>query len=588
MSGNTNQRTAIVIGAGAGGVSTAARLAKAGFKVTVLEKNDFTGGRCSLLHHEGWRFDQGPSLLLLPRLFHKTFADLDTTLEAEGVHIVKCEPNYNMWFGDGEKFQLSTDLALMKEQVEKWEGKDGYSRYLSFLKEAHSHYELSVEHHPFESIYSRASKYFWTERLRRVFTFASMNMGMSPFDAPGTYSLLQYTELTEGIWYPVGGFHRVIDALVKIGERFGVTYRLSTPISKITLSPDGRRATGVVLANGETLSADVVVNNTDLVYAYNNFLPPTPYAESLANRETSCSSISFYWALDRKIPELNAHNIFLADEYKESFDSIFKKNLIPNEPSFYVNIPSRPDPTAAPEGKESVVVLVPVGHLLGENENPTNVSTATTGEIQQGNSGEKLTSSKSAQGVKPSETQDWPKMIELARKTILATIAKRTGVDITPFIVHEIANDPMTWRESFNLDRGAILGLSHSFFNVLSFRPSTRARRGGWLDGRLGGGILGRVGELLFSGGSIERLYMVGASAHPGTGVPIVLAGGRLVAEQICQDFGMNIPWPTGSQEKQRTGALDQVQNSFAIEWVVYMLLAFLVLALGMFLGKQT
>ncbi|CAD0019249.1 unnamed protein product [Aureobasidium pullulans] len=597
MSGNTNQRTAIVIGAGAGGVSTAARLAKAGFKVTVLEKNDFTGG---------------PSLLLLPRLFHKTFADLDTTLEAEGVHIVKCEPNYNMWFGDGEKFQLSTDLALMKEQVERWEGKDGYSRYLSFLKEAHSHYELSVEHvlsrnftsitsmlrpsflgrvfelHPFESIYSRASKYFWTERLRRVFTFASMYMGMSPFDAPGTYSLLQYTELTEGIWYPVGGFHKVIDALVKIGERFGVTYRLSTPISKITLSPDGRRATGVVLANGETLSADVVVNNTDLVYAYNNFLPPTPYAESLANRETSCSSISFYWALDRKIPELNAHNIFLADEYKESFDSIFKKNLIPNEPSFYVNIPSRPDPTAAPEGKESVVVLVPVGHLLGENENPTNVSTATTGEIQQGNSGEKLTSSKSAQGVKPSETQDWPKMIELARKTILATIAKRTGVDITPFIVHEIANDPMTWRESFNLDRGAILGLSHSFFNVLSFRPSTRARRGGWLDGRLGGGILGRVGELLFSGGSIERLYMVGASAHPGTGVPIVLAGGRLVAEQICQDFGMNIPWPTGSQEKQRTGALDQVQNSFAIEWVVYMLLAFLVLALGMFLGKQT
>lgn len=558
------------------------------------------------------RFDQGPSLLLLPRLFHKTFADLDTTLEAEGVHIVKCEPNYNMWFGDGEKFQLSTDLALMKEQVERWEGKDGYSRYLSFLKEAHSHYELSVEHvlsrnftsitsmlrpsflgrvfelHPFESIYSRASKYFWTERLRRVFTFASMYMGMSPFDAPGTYSLLQYTELTEGIWYPVGGFHKVIDALVKIGERFGVTYRLSTPISKITLSPDGRRATGVVLANGETLSADVVVNNTDLVYAYNNFLPPTPYAESLANRETSCSSISFYWALDRKIPELNAHNIFLADEYKESFDSIFKKNLIPNEPSFYVNIPSRPDPTAAPEGKESVVVLVPVGHLLGENENRTNVSTATTGEIQQGNSGEKLTSSKSAQGVKPSETQDWPKMIELARKTILATIAKRTGVDITPFIVHEIANDPMTWRESFNLDRGAILGLSHSFFNVLSFRPSTRARRGGWLDGRLGGGILGRVGELLFSGGSIERLYMVGASAHPGTGVPIVLAGGRLVAEQICQDFGMNIPWPTGSQEKQRTGALDQVQNSFAIEWVVYMLLAFLALALGMFLGKQT
>ncbi|KAG9915133.1 phytoene desaturase, partial [Aureobasidium melanogenum] len=612
MSGATKQKTAIVVGAGAGGVSTAARLAKAGFKVTVLEKNDFTGGRCSLLHHEGWRFDQGPSLLLLPRLFHKTFADLDTSLEAEGVHIVKCEPNYNMWFGDGEKFQLSTDLVLMKEQVEKWEGKDGYSRYLSFLREAHNHYELSVEHvlsrnftsitsmlrpsflsrvfelHPFESIYGRASKYFWTERLRRVFTFASMYMGMSPFDAPGTYSLLQYTELTEGIWYPIGGFHKVVEALVKVGERLGVTYRLSTPISKITLSSDGRRATGVVLANGETLTADVVVNNTDLVYAYNNFLPPTPYAESLANRETSCSSISFYWALDRKLPELNAHNIFLADEYKESFDSIFKRNLIPNEPSFYVNIPSRPDPTAAPEGKEAVVVLVPVGHLLGDHENVTKATTATDKEIQQSNANGKMTNSKSAQGIKPAETQDWPKMIELARKTILTTIAKRTGVDIAPLIVHEITNDPITWRESFNLDRGAILGLSHSFFNVLSFRPATRARRGGWLDGRFGGGILGRIGELLFSGGSIERLYMVGASAHPGTGVPIVLAGGRLVAEQVCQDLGVEIPWQTGSRETERTGVLDQVQTAFTLEWIVYMLLALLILALGVSLGKQT
>jgi phytoene desaturase (3,4-didehydrolycopene-forming) len=564
-------------------------------------------------------------------MFHKTFADLDTTLEAEGVHIVKCEPNYNMWFGDGEKFQLSTDLVLMKEQVEKWEGKDGYSRYLSFLREAHNHYELSVEHvlsrnftsitsmlrpsflsrvfelHPFESIYSRASKYFWTERLRRVFTFASMYMGMSPFDAPGTYSLLQYTELTEGIWYPIGGFHKVsapmqaytilvmlttflqvIDALVKVGERLGVEYRLSTPISKITLSRDKRRATGVVLANGETLTADVVVNNTDLVYAYNNFLPPTPYAESLANRETSCSSISFYWALDRKLPELNAHNIFLADEYKESFDSIFKKNLIPNEPSFYVNIPSRPDPTAAPEGKEAVVVLVPVGHLLGEHESPKSAATATDKDIQQSNADGKMTNSKSAKGIKPSETQDWPKMIALARKTILTTIAKRTGVDIEPLIVHEITNDPITWRESFNLDRGAILGLSHSFFNVLSFRPATRARRGGWFDGRLGGGVVGRIGELLFSGGSIERLYMVGASAHPGTGVPIVLAGGRLVAEQICQDLKVEIPWQTGPDKTERTGALDVVQTALTPEWLVYMLLALLVLALGIFLGKQT
>ena len=199
-------------------------MARAGLKVVVVEKNDFSGGRCSLIHYDGYRFDQGPSLLLLPHLFEEAFADLGTSLEAEGVQLSKCEPNYRIWFGDGECFELSTDVARMKNSIEKWEGKYGFDRYLSFLQEAHRHYELSVTHvlrtnftsllsmarpsflrhifalHPFESIYSRAARYFWTERLRRVFTFGSMYMGMSPFDAPGTYSLLQYTELAEGIW----------------------------------------------------------------------------------------------------------------------------------------------------------------------------------------------------------------------------------------------------------------------------------------------------------------------------------------------------------------------------------------------------
>jgi phytoene desaturase (3,4-didehydrolycopene-forming) len=170
---------------------------------------------------------------LLPRLFHETFHDLGTTLEDEGVHFVKCEPNYTIHFHDGTAFKLSTDIALMKKEIERFEGKEGFERYLGFLQESHRHYELSIIHvlkknfpsflsmlrpkflqylhelHPFESVYGRASKYFWTERLRRVFTFASMYMGMSPYDAPGTYSLLQYTELAEGIWYPLGGFHKV-------------------------------------------------------------------------------------------------------------------------------------------------------------------------------------------------------------------------------------------------------------------------------------------------------------------------------------------------------------------------------------------
>lgn len=611
------QKTAIVIGAGVGGVSTAARLAKAGFKVTVLEKNDFTGGRCSLLHADdpnpnstsstssspSYRFDQGPSLLLLPGLFHRTFRELGTSLENEGVELRKCEPNYNIWFGDGSRFEMSSDLAIMKREIEKVEGKAGYERYLSYLVEAHKHYELAVQHvllrnftslasmlrwefigrllelHPFESIWTRASQYFWTERLRRVFTFGSMYMGMSPFDAPGTYSLLQYTELAEGIWYPVGGFWRVIDALVKVGERLGVQYRLNTGVKRILLDEGRSRAKGVELENGEVLEADVVVNNSDLVYAYSTLLPESSYAKSLKSRPGSCSSISFYWGLDRKVKELEAHNIFLADEYKESFDSIFKKHLIPDEPSFYVNVPSRVDETAAPDGKDSMVVLVPVGHLVEDAKR--NTSVPANGSTTSSNGSIKSASPTEQTGLTPTEHQDWPAMISLARKTILSTIASRTGVDISPFIVKELTNDPSTWKQRFNLDRGAILGLSHSFFNVLCFRPTTRARAPSPYDSYTHQlGILGRILEVFidllrgFQGSrDVKSLYMVGASAHPGTGVPICLAGGGLVATQICEDLNVPVPWGEEAEVK-RDERLDRIEPTGLVRWKEMLLLA--------------
>ncbi|KAI8937592.1 hypothetical protein NX059_005306 [Plenodomus lindquistii] len=550
------QPSVIVVGAGVGGVATAARLAAAGCKVTVVEKNGFSGGRCSLIHREGYRFDQGPSLLLLPHLFHETFEDLGTSMDTEGVHIVKCEPNYNIHFHDSTSIKLSTDIAVMKEEIERFEGKEGFERYLGFLQESHRHYELSVTHvlrknfysllsmarldflwnvlalHPFESIYARASKYFHTERLRRVFTFASMYMGMSPFDAPGTYSLLQYTELAEGIWYPIGGFHKVVEALVNIGERLGVEYKFDTPISHIKLTDNQKRATGVVLQDGTVLNADTVICNADLSYAYNELLPASSFARALLKRKASCSSISFYWALDRQFPQLTAHNIFLAEDYKESFDSIFKKHLIPDQPSFYVNVPSRVDASAAPNGCDSIVVLVPVGHL---QDSATNTH-------------------KGAQGSK-GVTQDWDTMVSTARATILKTIETRLNISLADHIIKEEINTPPTWKTAFNLDRGAILGLSHSFFNVLSFRPKTKHN-------------------------SIEGMYFVGASTHPGTGVPIVLAGAKLVAEQVLQGLGRekSIPWVKAGEEKERwkSSPLDRASGAWSLEWVIMLVVVVL------------
>ncbi|KAL3420038.1 phytoene dehydrogenase [Phlyctema vagabunda] len=572
MSQKQSQKTAIVVGAGVGGIATAARLAKAGFAVTVVEKNSFTGGRCSLIHHEGYRFDQGPSLLLLPKLFKETFHELDTSLAAEGVELLKCEPNYNLWFGDGESFELSTDVAVMKREIEKWEGKGGFERYLQWMVEAHKHYELSVTEvlhknftsifnllrpsflgnvfalHPFESIYSRASKYFWTERLRRVFTFGSMYMGMSPFDAPGTYSLLQYTELAEGIWYPIGGFHAVVAALVRICERLGVNIHLNTPVDSVLTSSDGKSATGVLLSSGEKLEADIVVVNADLVYAYNNLFPTSTastksYAKSLQKRDGSCSSISFYWGLSQQIPELTTHNIFLADEYRESFDSIFDRQSIPREPSFYVNVPSRTDPSAAPQGKDSIVILVPVGHLL-------NSSTS---------------ASKACDGGIPRE-QDWNSIVESTRKTVQKTIEARTGcASLAPLIVHESLNTPFTWEETFNLDKGSILGLSHSFFNVLAFRPKTKHPQ-------------------------IKNCYFVGASTHPGTGVPIVLAGAKITTEQVLGDLGLAVPWKGKGSVVRDTGvvqgkAVTEIDRIKKVGWINSAFVTWLVIFLSIFVA---
>ncbi|KAF8246617.1 phytoene desaturase [Wilcoxina mikolae CBS 423.85] len=524
-----SKKTAIIklirVGAGVGGVATAARLQSAGFSVTVLEKNDFTGGRCSLLQRDGYRFDQGPSLLLLPSLFHETFRDLDTTLENEGAELLKCEPNYTIYFGDGEQVELSSDLSKMQSEICRWEGDDGFAQYLRFLQESQAHYALSVRHvlkrnfegwwsmlrpefvgcvgklHVVESIYTRASKYFRTERLRRVFTFASI-----PFDAPGTYSLLQYTELAEGIWYPRGGFHKIVEVLVKISQRLGAVYRLSTSVQSILLTPDKKRATGVLLPDGTTLSADVVVINADLVHAFTSLLPPSSMASSLAKRPHSCSSISFYWSLSSKVPKLGTHNIFLADEYKESFDAIFQRQDIPDQLSFYVNVPSRIDSSAAPENGDAVVVLVPCGHLTEEEK-------------------------------------DWDKIVRSVREDILDVILSRTGEDLRSKIVAESINTPEVWMEKFNLHKGAILGLSHSFFNVLCFRPKTKHP-------------------------DIDGCYFVGATTHPGTGVPICLAGAKITAEQILEHNGMQAPWTTNAQYHQVKRAEDGKLRQLGI-WVV-------------------
>ncbi|XP_074594281.1 uncharacterized protein LOC141849728 [Brevipalpus obovatus] len=496
------QKKVIIIGAGVGGSAAAARLAKNGFQVEVYEKNEFSGGRCSLIHKNGHRWDQGPSLLLMPKLFEEAFADLGENIY-DHMEIRKCPINYRVYFHDGKSVELSSDLAALKRQVEAFEGDNEQTllNFTAWLKETHIHYEHSVRFalktpfrsiwdlikikylpelfnlHLFESVYRRAKKYFKSEHMIKAFTFQTMYMGMSPYDSPGPYSLLQYTEIAEGIWYPKGGFHKVVEKLEHLArDKFGAKFHYNQPIRKI-ITDKNDKATGIELEDGTEINADIVVCNADLVYAYNKLLPPTKYAENLATKEHTSSSISFYWGLKEKVDKFSVHNVFLASAYRESFDEIFKKHTLPSQASFYVNVPSRIDSDAAPEGKDTMVVLVPTGHM-------TNMP------------------------------GDMDALVARARRQVIDVIEERMGIkDFASYIETEIINDPRTWGEKFNLWNGSILGLTHSVFQVLAFRPNLKSP-------------------------VFKDLYFVGASTQPGTGVPIVLCGSKLLADQIMLDHG--------------------------------------------------
>ncbi|VVC39975.1 Amine oxidase,Carotenoid/retinoid oxidoreductase,FAD/NAD(P)-binding domain [Cinara cedri] len=494
-------RKVIIIGAGVGGTATAARLSKKGFQVEVYEKNSYNGGRCSLIHHNGYRFDQGPSLYLMPKIFEETFQDLGEDIK-DHIELLQCETNYKIYFHDGLKFENSCNLSKLQRSIEQFEGEgeDTLLRFYDFMKETHVHYHeskklalqtdfqnwydlVNIKHipsvlklHLHNSVYTRASKYFKSKYMRMAFTFQTMYMGMSPYDGVGAYNLLQYTEIAEGIWYPKGGFNKVLQSFENIAVKYGAKFNYNSDVEEIIVDDKGV-AKGIKFKNGDVVNSDIIICNADLVYAYNKLLPKTPYAEKLGNKKLTSSSISFYWSMNQVIPQLNVHNIFLAEHFKPSFDQIFEDHTLPDSPSFYVNVPSRIDPTAAPEGKDSVVVLVPVGHI---SNNP---------DI------------------------DFDKLIKRAREQVVDIIEKQLKIsNFNSMIDHEFVNDPRSWQSEFNLWKGSALGLSHTFFQVIYFRPSLKCK-------------------------IFDNLYFVGASVQPGTGVPIVLCGAKLLEKQLCDKF---------------------------------------------------
>ena len=490
--------TALVIGAGLGGIATAARLAKNGYEVTVLEKESTPGGRCNQILRDGHRFDIGPTLFLMPEIWEETFAALGEKM-SDHLELTRIDPTYMVHFEDGLKLQLTSHLGDLQTQLEKVE-KTAFTGFLNYVGEGSKHYKLSLEkfvgrnfYNIFEYFslgnlpllfrlkalkkhYANTSRFFKDERLKAAFTFQNMYLGLSPYDAPATYSLLQYTELAEGVWYPKGGLYAPILALVRIAEKLGVRFIYHAPVKKLMV--DGSKVTGAILEDGREFSADIFVGNADLPYIYKELLPESSEAKKLDKKLYTCSTIMFYWGVDKEYPQIALHNVFLGGDYKASFDQIFKDHTLPDVPSFYVHAPARIDADAAPKGQETLFVLIPVGHLSTRSR------------------------------------QDWGALVARARETVFTRLAKEMGVDdLRQHIKFEIVYQPEDWQDLYNLDKGAAFGLSHNFWQVGYLRPQNRHKQ-------------------------YKNLYFAGASTHPGTGLPIVLLSARLTTERILKEAG--------------------------------------------------
>jgi len=498
--------TALVIGAGIGGIATAARLAKNGYDVTVLEKESTPGGRCNQIIREGHRFDIGPTLFLMPEIWEETFAALGERM-ADHLELQRIDPTYKVHFDDGLQLELTSNIGKMQTQLEKVE-RTAFTGFLNYMAEGSKHYKVSVEkfvgrnfYNVFEYFspgnlpllfklkalkkhYANTSRFFKDERLKAAFTFQNMYLGLSPYDAPATYSLLQYTELAEGVWYPMGGMYAGIQALVKIAEKLGVKFIYKTAVKKMkeensTLSLLKRgRIKSAITEDGREFVADIFVGNADLPYIYQELLPKNEESKKLENKLYTCSTIMFYWGVDKEYPQISHHNVFLGGDYKASFDQIFKEHTLPDVPSFYVHAPVRTDKAAAPKGQETLYVLVPVGHLDAHSK------------------------------------QDWEALVKRARETVLRRLAQELGAtDLKEHIKFEIVYQPRVWKERFNLAKGAAFGLSHNFWQVGYLRPQNRHKQ-------------------------YKNLFFTGASTHPGTGLPIVLLSARLTTERILKETG--------------------------------------------------
>ena len=376
-------KSVIVIGAGIGGITAATHLARRGLHVTVVEKNSVPGGRCDRFSRDGHYFDTGPTLFVMPLLYEAEFRALGTSMH-ERLNLQRVDPTYHLVFDNGCQLALTSDMQSMHEQLESIEP-GSFRGLMRYLREGEHNYQLVLEKlvnrdfrrasdffnirnlaplfrlKPFLNHYRHMSAYFDDPRLKSAFTFQDIYMGLSPFEAPATFSMMLYTELAHGVWYPKGGMYRIVETLMDLAREAGVEFLFNATVERINANETHAR--GVLLADGARLDADVILANADLPYVYQQLLPKDGMTRSLARKCFSCSVVSFFWGMDKTYPALGPHTLFLADDYRKNFEHMDRDLSLPANPSIYIHAPARVDPPMAPPGGDTLIAIIPVGHL---------------------------------------------------------------------------------------------------------------------------------------------------------------------------------------------------------------------------------
>jgi len=471
-----------IVGAGVGGLAAAARLAKQGYPVEVYEKLPKCGGRASLLEDRGFKFDMGPSFVLMPDFFEEVFSYCGESLR-DYLDFRALDVHYKIFYPDGAYLSVYHDNERTKEDLEKIETGSG-AAYVKFLKETGRIYNLVrpllykcfsrrsllqmrywpliLKIRPVESYWHLARRFFKSEKLCSAFTFQAMFMGVSPYQAPAFYSMISYADHVQKVWHPMGGMYKIPLALEKMAKKFGAEFNYNSGIKRITR--DSRKII-LELASRDVV-ADRVVVNADYAYAQDELL-----GRKIPKYKYSCSTYLLYLGLKKKVKGLEHHNLFFSQDLQKNLRQIFKEKTIPDDPSFYVHVPTVTDPTLAPPDKDILYILVPVPNL--EN------ARADVGREE-----------------------------ERLRRAVFERINKVLLLNLEDLIEVEHKFYPLDFIRRYNVKYGATFGLAHNLTQSAFFRPRN-------FDAR------------------IRNLYYVGASTQPGGGLPVVIAGSRIIADRI-------------------------------------------------------